>query len=110
MTQDSQDSVLRTRDSVYVAGGSQGFDLAGEPDHTRTARSAGGGVGCCVRASEVYLEATVSSASAPLAARPTTSDESRIGVLLDLSRFFFMKIDRRKWVSSFVELLSPNLQ
>ena len=38
------------------------------------------------------------------------SDESRIGVLLDLSWLFFTKIDRRKWVSSFLELLSPNLQ
>ena len=26
------------------------------------------------------------------------SDGSQIGVLLDLSRFLFMKIDRRKWV------------
>ena len=34
----------------------------------------------------------------------TTSDESRIGVLLDLSWLFFTKIDRRKWVSSFLEL------
>ena len=39
-----------------------------------------------------------------------SSDESRTGVLLDLSWLFFTKIDRRKWVSSFLELLSPNLQ
>ena len=38
------------------------------------------------------------------------SDESRIGILLDLSWLFFTKFDRGKWVSSFLELLSPNLQ
>ena len=42
--------------------------------------------------------------------RAASSDRSRIGVLLDLSWLFFTKIDRRKWVSSFLELLSPNLQ
>ena len=45
-----------------------------------------------------------------MAVQEGSSDESRIGVLLDLSWLFFTKIDRRKWVSSFLELLSPNLQ
>ena len=31
-------------------------------------------------------------------ALPVLGDGSQIGVLLDLSRFLFMKIDRRKWV------------
>ena len=38
------------------------------------------------------------------------SVQSMIGFELDLRRFFFTKIDRRNWVSSFLELLSPNLQ
>ena len=38
------------------------------------------------------------------------SDESQMWFELDLSRFFFTKIDRRNEVSSFLELLSPNLQ
>ena len=44
------------------------------------------------------------------AGRLPGSVQSRIGFELDLRRFFFTKIDRRNWVSSFLELLSPNLQ